>query len=234
MNCLCPFFFDAGKILFTEATMTKSRFHRLIAVLCLLLCVVTIFCACKPEDPEPTPTPDSGNTNTNPTYTVTVVDENNQPIEGATVLFYMGNTPKANGTTNASGICSQQLPASLYTVKVAKNDYTTEKELYHFATDATTMTVQMEKKPSTTYVVTVLDENGNPVEGAPVQLCDGEICRPAQYSNANGVATITVDDNRPYTVSIDLTASGYKKVSYQPFPTGETTMIIQLELAEAE
>ena len=42
-----------------------------------------------------------------------------------------------------------------------------------------------------TYTVTVKDQNGNPVEGAAVQMCDDSGCKMPAATDANGVVTFT-------------------------------------------
>ena len=64
--------------------------------------------------------------------------------------------------------------------------------------------------PSTkvTYTVTVKDQNGNPVEGAAVQMCDDKGCKMPAATNAEGVVTFTYDPSN-YHVTIVECPEGY-------------------------
>ena len=64
--------------------------------------------------------------------------------------------------------------------------------------------------PSTkvTYTVTVKDQNGNPVEGAAVQMCDDKGCKMPAATNAEGVVTFTYDPSN-YHVTIVECPAGY-------------------------
>lgn len=54
------------------------------------------------------------------------------------------------------------------------------------ATDAPT------ENPNPVYTVKIVDEAGNPVVGAMVQMCQGETCMPGPLSDANGTVTFQV------------------------------------------
>ena len=64
--------------------------------------------------------------------------------------------------------------------------------------------------PSTkvTYTVTVKDQNGDPVEGAAVQMCDDKGCKMPAATNATGVVTFTYDPSN-YHVTIVECPDGY-------------------------
>ena len=64
--------------------------------------------------------------------------------------------------------------------------------------------------PSTkvTYTVTVKDQNGNPVEGAAVQMCDDKGCKMPAATDANGVVTFTYDPSN-YHITIVECPAGY-------------------------
>jgi gliding motility-associated-like protein len=135
---------------------------------------------------------------TEPTYTITitVVDENGDPIEGATVTI--------NGvtyTTDENGQVTVTLPDGTY-------NYTVVADGYH--NNGGTITVDGEDVDETitmitethTITITVLDENGDPIEGAIVTI-DGE----EYVTDENGQVTIELPDGEyDYTV----TANGYE------------------------
>ena len=79
--------------------------------------------------------------------------------------------------------------------------------------------------PSTkvTYTVTVKDQNGNPVEGAAVQMCDDKGCKMPAPTNAEGVVTFTYDPSN-YHITIVECPEGYTCDPEQAFYfEGEST-----------
>lgn len=88
------------------------------------------------------------------------------------------------------------------------------------ATESTTA------KPSkVTYTVTVVDEEGNPISGATVQLCVGDLCKLPSPTNADGVATFEFDEAE-YTVKV--TVSGYTGEDHYEFPEGSSELTVTL------
>ncbi len=80
------------------------------------------------------------------------------------------------------------------------------------------------------YTVTVVDNNGDPIEGVRVQLCVGGTCMPMpKATDANGVATSRRMDPQDYEVSVTK-ADGYQfdtNTKYH-FEAGSTSMEITL------
>lgn len=79
--------------------------------------------------------------------------------------------------------------------------------------------------PSTkvTYTVTVKDQNGNPVEGAAVQMCDDKGCKMPAPTGADGVVTFTYDPSN-YHITIVECPEGYTCDPEQAFYfEGEST-----------
>ena len=79
--------------------------------------------------------------------------------------------------------------------------------------------------PSTkvTYTVTVKDQNGNPVEGAAVQMCDDKGCKMPAPTGADGVVTFTYDPSN-YHITIVEAPDGYTCDPEQSFYfEGEST-----------
>ena len=72
-------------------------------------------------------------------------------------------------------------------------------------TATTTTTTESGK---VTYTVTVKDQNGNPVEGAAVQMCDDKGCKMPAATNAEGVVTFTYDPSN-YHITIVECPAGY-------------------------
>ena len=59
-----------------------------------------------------------------------------------------------------------------------------------------------------TYTVTVKDQNGNPVEGAAVQMCDDKGCKMPAPTGADGVVTFTYAPSN-YHITIVECPDGY-------------------------
>lgn len=96
-------------------------------------------------------------------------------------------------------------------------------------TEAPTDPTEPENKPS--YSVTVVDESGNPVAGAIVQLCL-EACVPG-VTNENGVADFYLPEAE-YKVSFVNIPVGYELAGEETafyFADGENTMTITLKAA---
>lgn len=80
------------------------------------------------------------------------------------------------------------------------------------------------------YKVTVLDESGNPVANAMVQICK-DACLPGM-TNADGVATFNVAEDEGYKVSFMTMPEGYTADAEEfYFEAGATEMTITLKAA---
>ena len=119
----------------------------------------------------------------------------------------------------------------------ADTDTTTASTTAPQATDPTNKTEPSENNDATQpteapdYTVTVVDEGGNPVANAWVQLCieDGT-CTPSS-TNEKGVASFYVDPYN-YKVSFMVMPDGYELTSEQDnwyFEDGKTEMTIVLK-----
>ena len=212
--------------------MKNSMFRRVIAM-CLLICVLALAVSCSVEEPidDNTPGTEENGANTGDskaTYKVTVVDQANEPLKGAIVELYEGSTCKTLALTKADGVVSfADTDRANYTVKVTLNGYTGETS-YSFAANSTELTVQLTKNQNqssskTTYTVTLVDMNNQPIVGTNVQICDETGCKLPIATDANGVATFELDP-ADYTVKIpDLTGD-----TYYYFPSNSTELTIQL------
>ena len=83
-------------------------------------------------------------TNTKVTYKVTVVDENDQPLAGATVQLCVGDICRLPVPTDATGVATMELDAADYTVKISLNGYSGEAQ-YSFDADSTELKVTLTK-----------------------------------------------------------------------------------------
>ena len=83
----------------------------------------------------------------------------------------------------------------------------------------------------TVYTVTVTDEGGNPVAGAMLQMCQGEICLLPASTDANGVVTFTVTEDGAYEAKFLSLPAGYEYATEEEvFPfNGATELTIVLK-----
>ncbi len=90
-------------------------------------------------------------------------------------------------------------------------------------TEAPTETPTEAPSTKVTYTVTVKDQNGDPVEGAAVQMCDDKGCKMPAATNAEGVVTFTYDPSN-YHITIVECPEGYTCDPEQAFYfEGEST-----------
>ena len=76
----------------------------------------------------------------------------------------------------------------------------------------------------TTYKITVVDAEGNPVANVHVQLCQGEICRLPVPTGADGVALIEVEAD-DYTAK--ALYNGGETDSYEFDENNELTIVLE-------
>ena len=96
-------------------------------------------------------------------------------------------------------------------------------------TEATTETTEAtQDNVQSGYKVTVVDENGNPIANAMVQICK-DSCLPGM-TNAEGVATFNVAQEDGYKVSFMTMPAGYEAEAEEfYFEAGATEITITLK-----
>lgn len=62
------------------------------------------------------------------------------------------------------------------------------------ATEAQTEEATEELNANPVYTVKIVDEAGNPVAGAMIQICQGETCMPGPLSGSDGTVTFQVEE----------------------------------------
>jgi len=122
---------------------------------------------------------------TSVTYTVTVVDENDAPLEGATVQLCIGNICRLPSTTNADGIATFKFGKGAYIAKVTLDGYTGEAE-YTFAENSTELKVQLTKISEVTTPEVTTPEVTTPEVTTP------EVTTPEETIPAGTPVTYTV------------------------------------------
>ena len=80
--------------------------------------------------------------------------------------------------------------------------------------------VEEETQPAgITYTVNVQDEGGNPVVGAMIQICQGELCLMPAATDGTGAAVFTVAEEAAYEAKFLSLPAGYEYTTEeQVFP----------------
>ncbi len=82
-----------------------------------------------------------------------------------------------------------------------------------------------------TYTVTVKDQDGNPLADISVMMCQDELCMRPVKTDANGVATFSLDEN-VYRAKLNGMPEGYTgNEDYIDFPEGSSDLVITLTKA---
>ena len=76
-----------------------------------------------------------------------------------------------------------------------------------------------------TYTVTVVDENGSPVEGVSIQFCDDENCKLPVLTDANGVVSQRYAESE-YHITLAELPAGYTSEETEFYFDGQTELTI--------
>ena len=84
------------------------------------------------------------------------------------------------------------------------------------------------------YKVTVVDEGGNPVANAMVQVCDDATCFAPAPTNADGVAEFQLAEADGYKTKLVTNPAGYEAVEtdYVYFESGKTEATLTVKAVE--
>ena len=106
-------------------------------------------------------------------------------------------------------------------------------------TQVSTEDTQKESESETTpvedgkivYKVTVVDEGGNPVANAMVQVCDDATCFAPAPTNADGVAEFRLAEMDGYKTKLVTNPAGYEAVEtdYVSFESGKTEVTLTVK-----
>ena len=146
----------------------------------------------------------------NGTIAGSVIDENDDPLEGAAVMLYDSSQTLMNtSTTDASGDFTFDVaPGIGYSLKATKTDYKEGTFDDVDITPSNTTNVEIMLEADATVHGKVIDENGNPIVDATVKLLDdsGNMV-VATLTNSNGEYTLSGIIYGDYT--IEASASGF-------------------------
>ena len=153
-----------------------KKFLILALVFCMMASMLALT-SCKKDDVDDTNDANgSGNTNDTPTaepaYTITIVDGANNPVAGVKVMVeptYKTYTSDENGKiafdTDKTGLKVMILSSP------EGYEHSSEPVSFKSGSKELKLTVSKVADDKVSYKVTVLDQNGDPVVGAGVQLC---------------------------------------------------------------
>ena len=159
------------------------------------------------------------NTETKVTYTVTVVDEDGNPVNKAMVNIYPKGGTSFFMPTDANGKVSyrtdKEMQASILSLPTGY-EYDKINTKLNFDDDGNlTITVRKQAPQGTEYLIRVVDQNGNVVVGARVQICedsDEGSCLMPVTTDENGEAIYIVEE-KSYKATINSLPEGYEKIS---------------------
>lgn len=98
-------------------------------------------------------------------------------------------------------------------------------------TEATTEESTERVNTNPVYTVKIVDEAGNPIAGALIQICQGETCMPGPLSGSDGIVTFQVEE-ADYKVSFlgGMLPAGYEYTTEETefhFENYEVTIVLK-------
>ena len=215
--------------------MIKKILSTILVLSMILTLFVTLF-SCKDKGNDNTGE-QGNNDNTTPekvTYTVTVVDQDGNPVKGAIVYFYPKGGVEMFYPTNENGATEgyktdKEMSISVMTVPAGyEYDKLNEKQKVDAKDGKVTITVTKKAAEGTNYTIRVVDQNGNPVKGAMVQMCESaEVCLTPILTDANGEAVYTQPE-KEYKAAITNLPEGYESTTtgYTYFEDYVATIVV--------
>ncbi len=196
----------------------------LILCFAMLLSFAAILTSCgtpeTPENPDEGNPPDNGggenggnegNQTTKVTYTVKFVDEDGAAIKGLTVRFVRDNVASEDIVTDNKGEAKIDLEESRNVrVELVSFDGWVEPAARKLTFGRMyDLEVELEEDTSFTLTATVVDENGDAIVGATVQLCVGSVCLQAAETNEDGEIFGTFSTEGKIKVKVISLPDGY-------------------------
>ena len=182
----------------------------LILVLVMMLSIVA--CGGKDKTPDTNDGEQQSTTDTKVTYVVTVVDTDGKAVEGAVVSFTTkGGSPipfPTDSEGKASYKTAKELTAAVTAVP-SGYEYAKINQKIDFDKDGKATITLTKKAEEAPYVIKVVDQNGNAVEGVIVQMCDDAgLCLIPTATNEEGIATYKYQEGN-FHVLINTLVDGY-------------------------
>lgn len=154
-------------------------------------------------------------------YTVTLVDNDGKPVSGAELLFHGKDDGSFNrAKTDEDGKAKAEVESEKVLVSIVslptgcvKPEPTVEGS-YHASLEngkkEITLTIERTSSKTVTYTVNLVDQHGNAVEGATIQVCHGSTCESAKPTDENGKMTIDLVEGLALDVKVYTLPSGYE------------------------
>lgn len=157
----------------------KKKFLLFTAFMTLILGLSVVLAAC-------------GNTGSTAEYQVTVLNADETPLEGVTVLWKSGSKTSGSAVTDADGVAKATLAAANYTVSLSG---IAEGTVYDAVTvgsilSKVTITLRVSK---VLYTATVIDKDGKPAVGVTVNWLSGTGVAGTAVTDASGKAERELD-----------------------------------------
>ncbi len=187
--------------------------------------------------------PDNGNNNNNQTekgidYSVTLKDIFGNPIAGVSLKFTYGNESTEVVVSGADGKATKKIDTydDVIVEFVDLLGYGNLSKAKRNLNGETEKTLVL----PTVATLTVVDADGNPIEGVEVQICHN-VCIPPQPTNAEGVVKGSIDSTERVKVNIVSVPEGFvvpevidtyaNTPIHAYFAEGEYTLTLVLESA---
>ncbi len=191
----------------------------------VLLCITMGLHSCSCSDDN-----DHHGSNNSGTISGVLQDIDGNPIAGATIEIYDGGTLIATTTSGADGSYSVEVPAgSGYTILVTADGYTPIEMDMDDVVGNETMILDLEMDPDVGATGTVQgvvrnadDRSG--IEGATIEIYDGEDLIATTTTDAGGNYAVTVAAGSGYTVRV--TSTGFITADYNAVDVAEDETVI--------
>ncbi len=204
-----------------------KRILCLVLVLSLMLCIPAMFAGCNSSENKdttanngtetPNGTTSSGSDNA---YTVTIVDNEGNPVSGVSIMITNVSDVYLNGTTDASGKFSTESTGKDLGVMIVsvpdgyEKPAATNGAIHAMFNNDKSVSITVNKKVNVTvaYTVKIVDQNGDAVVGATLQLCPNGTCLADNFTtDDNGVCTKELSPDLPVDIKIVTLPDGYTK-----------------------
>ncbi|MBO7196777.1 MAG: Ig-like domain-containing protein [Clostridia bacterium] len=169
-------------------------------------------------------------------YTVTVVDQEGNPVAGVQIFFAPKDGTSFPMATNDNGVANyttaKELTVSVLSVPTGY-EYDKLAQSQQFDKDGNlkiTVNKVEKEETGTKYTIRVVDQDGNAVVGAKVQMCEAEnagVCLVPVTTDENGEAFYNVEE-KGYKAAITELPDGYEKINddYAYFENGVATITV--------
>lgn len=205
---------------------------KIISVMLVLAMMLCLFaCNNDKKNPEKNDPPAKDEKTT---YTVRVIDDKGNPVAGVRVTFCPKGSTEVPWPTDAEGKAEYKSSKEM-TVKLTEAPAGFEYDKINFAQsfdENNMLTIVLSAKAEEegpVFLITVVDQNGDPVVGASVAMCDMlDSCRTPVTTDSEGNATYPLEDGE-FKAKIISLPEGYEAENlgeYEYFVDGKVTFTV--------